>query len=105
MKNIKKIISELSEDLVKIFPDFCGVYFFGSRLRGQEQAGSDYDMIFLFEHKPDWREKQRARDIVYVKELECGIVIDSHYYAREEIESTSTPFREMVYNEGKFYAV
>lgn len=105
MNTIEEITGELARELVRVFPDYRGVYFYGSRARGEERSGSDYDMVFLFEHKPDWREKQRARDIIYAKELEYEIVIDSHFYAREEIENSSTPFRETVRDEGFFYAV
>lgn len=105
MKDIDAIARVLAEELVKEFPDYRGVYFYGSRARGDEQVGSDYDRAFIFEHKPDWREKQRARDTIYLKELDLGIVIDSHFYSREEIENSATSFRETVRNEGAFYAV
>lgn len=103
--DIETLARSIGEELRGEFPDYTGVYFFGSRARGEGREASDYDMVFLFEHKPNWREKQRAREIVYMKELMLGIVIDSHYYAREEIENSRTPFREAVRTEGTFYGV
>jgi predicted nucleotidyltransferase len=103
--DIQVLARTIGEELRGEFPDYRGVYFYGSRARGGGGEASDYDMVFLFEHKPSWREKQRAREIIYMRELALGIVIDSHFYAREEIEKSRTPFREAVRTEGTFYGV
>lgn len=87
----------VNKDLKKIFVDYQGLYFLGSRSRGDYREDSDYDMVFVFYSKPDWRKKDKIREIVYRKELEYDIVIDSKYYAQEEIENYRTPFRETVY--------
>ncbi len=103
--NINKIINSINNELKKNFIDYRGVYFIGSRSRGDNQEFSDYDMVFIFSKKLDWRKKDMVRDVVYRKELEYEIVIDGKYYAQEEIENYLTPFRETVLKEGQFYAV
>ena len=99
------LIQSINKELKKMFIDYRGVYFFGSRSRGDENKDSDYDMVFVFDVKPDWRKKDKVREVVYRKELEYNMVIDGKYYAQEEIQNYLTPFREVVFREGKFYGV
>lgn len=103
--DIDTLAQVISQDLKQEFADYSGVYTYGSRTRDDAQESSDYDMVFVFEHEPDWRQKQKAREIVYQKELEFDVVIDSHYYSRSKIEDISTPFREAVCTEGTYHAV
>jgi predicted nucleotidyltransferase len=99
------LIERMNANLKRHFSDYRGVYFFGSRQRGDAREDSDYDLAFVFETKPDWRKEDRIRDIVYRYEVEHDVVIDGKYYAQDEIEHSQTPFRERVYTEGEFYGV
>jgi len=105
MMDIGTLIKGINTSLKDTFHDYRGVYFFGSRLRGENQDFSDYDMVFVFQTQPGWRKKDRIRTIVYQKELEYNIVIDGKYYAQHDIENYQTPFLETVYKEGAFYGV
>ena len=99
------LISQINAELCKAFYDYRGLYFFGSRCRGDYHDYSDYDMVFVFTTRPDWHKKDRARDVVYRQELEADVVIDSKYYSLEDVENYQTPFLENVYKEGEFYGV
>ncbi len=89
--NTKILIQHIHTTLQNRFSDYRGVYFFGSRCRGDNQEYSDYDMVFVFSTKPDWRKKDQVREVVYQKEVEYDAVIDGKYYAQEEIEDYQTP--------------
>ena len=43
----EKIIDELKAELKSKYPDFRGIYLFGSRARGDFQNDSDYDLAFI----------------------------------------------------------
>ena len=102
---IYTLIQDINTALKGRFHDYRGMYFFGSRCRGDSQENSDYDMVFVFNTKPNWHKQDRVREVVYQKEVEHDVVIDGKYYAQEEIENYQTPFLEAVYKEGEFYAV
>ena len=104
MTNIQKIIAEMNRELKRLFSDYHGVYAYGSRQRGDWRDGSDYDLLFVFAATPDWRKKDRIRDVVYRRELDDDIVIDGKYYGADEIAHPRTPFCETVKREGVFYA-
>ena len=103
--DIQRFIHVINTELQRTFADYQGLYFIGSRSRGEHREESDYDLVFVFQAKPDWRKKDHIRDIVYRNEVEHGIVIDGKYYAHDEITDYHTPFQEVVYNEGKFYGI
>jgi len=98
-------IRDINANLKSVFQDYLGLYFFGSRSRGDSREHSDYDMVFVFRKKPDWKKKEDIRNIVYSREVEYGMVVDGKYYSQEEVENCRTPFLESVCKEGKFYAV
>ncbi|MDM8550971.1 nucleotidyltransferase domain-containing protein [Desulfobacterales bacterium HSG2] len=99
------LIKDINSTLKSRFQDYAGVYFFGSRSRGDYREYSDYDMVFVFRTKPDWQKKDQIRDIVYRKEVEYDLVIDGKYYSQEDVKNYKTPFLESVFKKGKFYAV
>ncbi|RLC13462.1 MAG: hypothetical protein DRI57_16175 [Deltaproteobacteria bacterium] len=99
------LIKDINSTLKSRFRDYTGVYFFGSRARGDYGKYSDYDMVFVFGTEPDWRKKDQVREFVYWKEMEYDLVIDGKYYSQEDVEHYKTPFLESVFKKGKFYAV
>lgn len=103
--DIETLIDGMNRNLKRRFSDYRGVYFFGSRQRGDFQEDSDYDLVFVFDVKPDWRKEDHIRDIVYQQAVEHDVIIDGKYYAQDDIEHYRTPFCETVYKEGKFYGV
>ena len=44
---IDKIIEELKAELKSKYPDFKGIYLFGSHARGDFNEDSDYDLIII----------------------------------------------------------
>lgn len=103
--NINTLIKDINSILKTRFQDYMGVYFFGSRSRGDYAEYSDYDMVFAFRTEPDWRKKNQVREFIYLKEVEYDLVIDGKYYSQEDVKHCKTPFLESVFKKGKFYAV
>jgi len=103
---IEEIISKLNEQLKKSYPDFKGLYFYGSRVAGKGTKDSDYDIVFLFERKKiDRSLKDEIISLVYDYELENDIIIDVRVYTFQSIQNPKTPFRLNVKTEGVFYGV
>jgi len=103
---IEKIISKLNKQLKMSFPDFKGLYFYGSRVAGKSTKDSDYDIVFLFERKKiDRSLKDEIISLVYDYELENDILIDVRVYTFQSIQNPTTPFRVNVKSEGIFYGV
>jgi len=101
---IEEIISKLNEQLKKSYPDFKGLYFYGSRAAGKSTKDSDYDIVFLFERKKiDRSLKDEIINLVYDFELDHDIIIDSRVYSFNSIQDPTTPYRLNVKTEGVFY--
>jgi predicted nucleotidyltransferase len=43
------IIEKITDTLKRQYPDFKGLYFFGSRLKGVYEKDSDYDIAIIFD--------------------------------------------------------
>jgi len=97
------LITILNREIRDNFPDFTGIWFIGSRSRGESRTDSDYDFVFTFAHQPDWREKNKLYDIIAEVEVREQIVIDGKAYGEKELKTIWTPFREKVLKEGFFY--
>lgn len=105
-QNFKKLIDDISKALKQKYSDFKGVYFYGSRVRGDFNEDSDYDVVFVFDRdKIDWRFKYDVRDIIYDYELKYEFFLDNRIYTCKDIENPSTIFRFNVKREGIFYGV
>ncbi len=103
---IEKIINELRNHLKNEYPDFKGLYFYGSRARGEGTIDSDYDIVFLFERKKiDRSLKDEMISLVYDFELDYDIIINSRVYSFHSIQDPTTPYRFNVKTEGIFYGV
>lgn len=110
MKQIKtsidfeNVIKKLNKKLSRIYNDFLGITFFGSRNRDDFSSESDFDIVALFSNKPGWQKENDVLDMIYEVELDHDIVIDAKVYHDEEIKKQNTPFRFNVVREGTFYA-
>ena len=80
MVDINKLIHELNLKLKKNYPDYNGVYFHGSRLKGKAQDDSDYDLVFIFDREIDWKFEEEIWRIVYNYDLKYNVVIDARIY-------------------------
>ena len=104
-KKFKKLINELREILKNKYPDFKGIYFYGSRARGDFSEDSDYDLIFNFDREIHWNFEYEVKDIIYDYELKYELFLDSRKYSSKDIQEPATPFRINVKSEGIFYGI
>ncbi len=103
LNEILNVINELNAKLKGVFPDFKGVYLYGSVARGDFSKDSDVDIVALFD------------EINYEKELGIyGITGDIEYkydiffdiQPMTEHDLRRNPFYyEEVTQKGMFYAV
>lgn len=103
MISINNLIAEINEELKLRYHDYRGVYLHGSRLREKVNEDSDYDLVFVFDRKIDWKFKKEISDILYEIELKYEILIDARIYSFKEIETPTTFFKETIRQEGKFF--
>lgn len=99
-----KLLSEISDQLIKFGFNIIGLYLFGSRAKNTFNEDSDYDIAIILNEKIDWKVKDKVREVIYDIMLESDIVIDSHIYSKEEIDLSITPLRESIKSTGIFYA-
>ncbi len=104
-KKFKELVNELSKVLKEKYPDFKGIYFYGSRARGNSNEESDYDVVYVFDREVDWRFEYEVKDIIYDYELKYELFLDNRIYNYKDIQDPSTPFRINVKREGIFYGV
>ncbi|MDO8548594.1 MAG: nucleotidyltransferase domain-containing protein [Ignavibacteria bacterium] len=104
-KKFKELIDELSKVFKEKYPDFKGIYFYGSRARGNFDEDSDYDVVYVFDREIDWRFEYEVKDIIYDYELKYEFFLDNRIYSYKNIQEPSSPFRTNVKSEGIFYGV
>lgn len=102
---IEKIIKELIEVLKTEFPDFHGIYLFGSRARGDFSMSSDYDIAIIWNGDINRQLKDRIISIIYDYELKFDIFLDTHIFSYNDILYPSTPLRMNIKTEGSFHGV
>lgn len=98
------LIEEVSNALKASGVALMGIYLFGSRSKDLQQRGSDYDMAIILKTTVSQTIKDSIRSIIYDIMLKYDVVIDSHIYSEKDINNPQTPFREVIRNEGIFYA-
>jgi predicted nucleotidyltransferase len=102
-ETVNQIIHELMIELKNKYPDFKGIYFFGSRARGKYHEDSDIDLALVFDRVIDWKFKDEIISVIYGYELKYDTFIDSFTYNYQEILNPVTPFKQNVKCEGIFY--
>ncbi|HMN26494.1 MAG TPA: nucleotidyltransferase domain-containing protein [Ignavibacteriaceae bacterium] len=98
------LLSEISSQIKKSGFDLVGIYLFGSRAKDTFNKDSDYDIAIILNKNIDWRLKDKLQAIVYDIMLENDIIIDSHIFTKNEIESPITPLRESIKLDGVYFA-
>ena len=99
-----KKIEEIRNELKGKYPDFRGIYLFGSRARGDFNEDSDYDILLAFDRKIDSKfEEKIIRDICKY-DVEYNVFLDTQIYDLNDILNPITPFRNNVKEEGIYYA-
>jgi len=84
----KAILSVLKQKLSKHFADnLMDVVLFGSQLTNKATPESDYDILIVLKHKPDWKIERKISDICYEVDLKYGIITDTHVITEQELGS------------------
>jgi len=79
-KLTEQIISELKAELKEKYPDFRGIYLFGSRARGGNHKDSDYDIAIVFDREIDWRFDDSLAPAIIEYEMKYEVLIFFHLY-------------------------
>jgi len=83
-----QIVLELKSKLRNQFGEnIQEVILFGSRLKGKAGEFSDFDVLIILKHKPDWSQKRKISEICYDIELQNDILIDSHILSEVELHT------------------
>jgi len=100
-KKVSKIVKELSE-LIKIrFPDYKGLYVYGSQVKGDSHKDSDIDIVALFD-TTCWQKTYELSEIICDLIYKYDIYIDVHPYTIQDLEKNPVYHNEVV-NKGIFY--
>jgi uncharacterized protein len=97
------IIDELKTELKSKYPDFRGIYLFGSRARGDYHDDSDYDLAFVFEREITRDFKDQIRILTSRIMIKHNIIVDTIVYNVKDLLTPITPLRESVIEEGIYY--
>lgn len=100
----KTLIEEVRNSLKESGVDLKGIYLFGSRSKDKQHRDSDYDLAIILKSAVSQSIKDSIRSVIYDIMLKYDVVIDSHIYSEKDIVNPQTPFREIIKNEGIFYA-
>jgi predicted nucleotidyltransferase len=98
------LLAEIYTQIKKGGFNIIGLYLFGSRANNTFNEDSDYDIAIILKEEVDWRVKDKVSGVVYDIMLEHDIIIDSHIFTKNEIESPITPLRESIKLDGVYYA-
>lgn len=101
----ENIISELKKVIKGHHPEFEGIYFYGSRMKGDSTTYSDYDFALVFNRNVDRKFRDKILEIVYELELKYDVLLDVKVYSSNDIQNPITPFRVCIKAEGIFYGV
>ncbi len=100
--DINLLVKELNNDLALKFPNFKGIYFYGSRAKQCHLEDSDYDIIVVLESGLNFGELLDLAGIVGEIEYKYDIFIDYHPMTMAELERNPYFYDEVV-NKGKYY--
>lgn len=100
--NIKDLISDINKKLSSCFNDFQGVYFYGSRARGEYSTDSDFDFIIVFKNGYSIEDEYKLAGVIGEIELKYDIFIDYHPMTIKELERNPVFYNQVVKN-GIYY--
>ncbi len=84
----QQAMNELKELLLKSFPDYIEkVIFFGSRVNGNAQEYSDYDILLILKKSYDWRLENEIYGKCCDINLKYDIIIDIKIISKEELQT------------------
>jgi predicted nucleotidyltransferase len=97
----EQLFSDLVSSLRSRSRDFKGCYLFGSRAKGNDYEGSDFDIVALFD------EMNRAKrfdlyDIISNLEYKYNIFMDIKFLTNDELKANPFFYKEVM-SHGRFY--
>jgi predicted nucleotidyltransferase len=101
--NIKKILRELKNGLIKIYGDqLKAVYLFGSFARGEGKLpDSDIDVMVVLKGQFDYREQdRRSWDLIASLSLEHDVLISTKLVSETKYAESKMPLYVNVRREG-----
>jgi predicted nucleotidyltransferase len=81
---VKEIRTVLSAELDK--DEIRDIIFFGSQLGNNSTDDSDYDILILTRHTPDWKSERKISDLLFSIELKYNVLIDAHILGENELK-------------------
>ena len=84
-------------------PTLVSIRWFGSRARGEYEAGSDYDLLLEVREEPTEPLRDLVADIAVDIAADFGVLLDIHYRSVRMMKTapyTSSPFIDAVLSEG-----
>jgi uncharacterized protein len=100
---INKIIDEIVSEMKSGYPDFRGLYLFGSHARGEATEDSDIDLALVFDREIDWRFKSQVRNHLIKYDLQYDILTSGFLFKPIDITTPRMPLTENISKEGLFY--
>ena len=89
MKNKYQIISILKQKLDGQLPGLIkDVILFGSQVKGNSTADSDYDILIITNDTVNWKTKDIIMDICYEVSLDYEIFIDSKIISENDLNNS-----------------
>ena len=101
----EQIIQEFKNELKLKYPDYRGLYLFGSRAKGNFTDDSDIDLAAIFDRNIDWRFRNEIWDMVCYYQIEYDYLIDIHVFNYKDLIIPNSPLKENIKRDGIFYGV
>ena len=99
---VNKIIPEIIAELKSKYPDFKGLYLFGSYARGEANEYSDIDLALVFDREIDWRFEGNIFDKIDF-EIEHNLFFDTHVFDWSKFKNSRMPIIQQIQKEGVLY--
>ena len=102
MKAKNKHIVKLIRNYISSIDPNAEIILYGSRARGDESHGSDWDILILTDYKANSIIERRFRNKLYDLELETGESFSVFAYSKHDWQNIQkiTPFYHNVIKEG-----
>jgi predicted nucleotidyltransferase len=102
MKPTTKKVANLIRQCINRVDEKAEVILFGSRARGDEHQGSDWDIVVLTDYPVNLEKEMQFREYIYDLELERGEHFSLFFYSKKEwvTKYKITPLYQSVSLEG-----
>ena len=98
-----KIINEIKNEMKEKYPDFRGIYLFGSSAKGDFNEDSDYDLAIITNGTVNFTVKQNIRNTIYEYMLLYDIIIDNPIISNDDLLNPQSYLIEKIKSEGVYY--